>query len=85
MAIINMKKRQMIFKGNNVRVIVPLDPSEGVRYIESVKEEYCAIDMDNIYQMIAKEHDFINPTAEGKLSWEHDSYCTSDSEEKLEN
>ena len=32
MAIINLKKTQMIFEGNNMRVIVPLDPSEGVRY-----------------------------------------------------
>ncbi len=47
--IINLKKRQMIFEGNNMRVIVPLDPSEGARYIEPVKEEYCAADIDNIY------------------------------------
>lgn len=32
MAISNLKKTQKIFKSNNVRVIVPLDPSERVRY-----------------------------------------------------
>ena len=32
-----------------------------------------------------KEHDWVNPTAEGKLNWEHDSSCTSDLEEELEN
>ena len=32
MAIINLKKRQMIFEINNMRVILPLDPSEGARY-----------------------------------------------------
>lgn len=40
MAIINMKKREMIFKINNMRVIAPLDPSKGVRYTKPVKEEY---------------------------------------------
>lgn len=29
----------MIFKINNMRIIVPLDPLEGERYIEHVKEE----------------------------------------------
>lgn len=39
----------MRFEGNNMRVIVPLDPLEGVRYIDIVREEYCAADIDNIY------------------------------------
>lgn len=56
MAIINLKKRQMIFEGSNMRVIVPLDPL-GVRYIESVREEYCVVDINNIYQMTTKEQD----------------------------
>ena len=31
-AIINLKKRQMNFEGKGLRVIVPLDPSQGERY-----------------------------------------------------
>ena len=31
-AVINLKKRQMTFKGKFLRVIVPLDPSQGERY-----------------------------------------------------
>lgn len=85
MAIINLKKRHMIFEGNNMILITPLGPLEGVRYIGPVREEYCIDDIDNIYQIKAKEHDFVNPTGEGKLSWEHDSSCTSNSEEELEN
>lgn len=85
MAIINLKKRQMIFEGNNMRVIGPSDPSKGVRYIELAKEEYDATDIDNIYQMTTREKDWVNHTLEGKLSWECDSSCTSDSEEELEN
>jgi len=44
----------MIFEGNNMRVIVPLDPSEGVRYIEPIREECCTTNIDNIYQTIDK-------------------------------
>ena len=39
MAIINIKKRQMIFEGNNMRVIVPLDKSKEESYIEPVREK----------------------------------------------
>jgi len=38
MAIINLKKRKIIFEINNMRFIVPLDPLEGARYIELVRE-----------------------------------------------
>ena len=31
-AIINLKRRQMTFEGNGLRVIIPLDPSQGERY-----------------------------------------------------
>jgi len=82
MAIINLKKRQMLSEGNKMRIIIPLDPSEGVRYTKPVREEYCVTDIDNIYQIIGKEQDCVNPTTEGKLSWENDSSCTSDSEEE---
>lgn len=35
--------------------------------------------------MIAKEDDYINPTTYGKLNWDHDSSCTSYSEEGAKN
>lgn len=31
-AIINLKRRSIVFENNGMRVIVPLDPSEGVPY-----------------------------------------------------
>ena len=37
--IINLKKRIMVFENNGTRVIVPLDPVEGERYIELVHDE----------------------------------------------
>jgi len=52
--IINLSKRKMVFEKDNMRVIVPLDSSEGVKYTEPIKDEYCATDIDNIYQMKSK-------------------------------
>ena len=54
-------------------------------YIELLRDEYWKAYVDKIYQITYKEEDWINTTMEGKLSWEEDSSCTSDSEEELEN
>jgi len=75
----------MVFEKDDIRVIVPLDPLEGVCYTEPVWDEYCNADVENIYQIRVKEEDWINPTAEGKLGREQDNSCTSNSEEELEN
>jgi len=45
LAIISLKKRQMVFEKDDMRVIVPLDSSEGVRYIEHDQDEYCDADV----------------------------------------
>jgi hypothetical protein len=34
-AIINLKKRKMTFESGEYRVIAPLDPSEGERFVEA--------------------------------------------------
>ena len=44
----------MTFEGKGLRVIVPLDPSQGERYIEPVREEYQDV-LDHIYNITAKE------------------------------
>ena len=33
-AVINLKKRQMVFEGKDFRVILPLDPLQGAQYTE---------------------------------------------------
>ena len=38
-AIINLKKRQMTFEGRDLRVILPLDPSQGKWYTEPPWDE----------------------------------------------
>ena len=39
MALINYKKWMMTFENQDIRFIVPMDPNEGRRYIEPVKDE----------------------------------------------
>lgn len=85
LAIINLKKIQMVFKRDDMRVIIPLAPSEGLRYTELVRDEHYDLDVDNIYHIVVKEEDWINLIADGKLGWDQDSSCTSDSEEEMEN
>ena len=83
-AVINLKNRQMTFEGKGLRVIVPLDPSQGERYIEPVRDEDQDV-LDHIYNIIAQEEDYVNPTAEGIMDWQCDSSCMTDSDEGLEN
>lgn len=70
LAIINLKKRKTVFEKDNMRVIVPLDSSEGVRYTEPIKVEYCVAYIENIYQVTTKEEEWVNSTVYGKLRWE---------------
>ena len=39
MAVINLEKRQMTFEDKQIRVIAPLDPFQGPRYIEPIRVE----------------------------------------------
>ena len=36
--VINLKKHKMIFEKNYFRVVIPLDPAEGLRYMELVRD-----------------------------------------------
>jgi hypothetical protein len=75
----------MKFEGDGLRFIAPLDPDEVHRYTEPIREEDRAYELENIYKLTARQRDYINPTADGNLSWRSDSACSSDSEEALEN
>ena len=48
-AVINLKKRQMTFEDNQVRVIAPLDPFQGPRDIEPIKAEEEVHNMEILY------------------------------------
>ena len=83
-AVINLKKRQMTFEGKYLRVIVPLDPSQGERYTEPVRDEYQDV-LDHIYTITSKEEDYVDPTVEGIMDWQCNSSCMTDSDNGLEN
>ncbi len=83
-AVINLKHGHMTFEGKGLRVIVPLDPSQGERYTEPVGEEDQDA-IDNIYNITTKEEDYINLDVEGVMNWKCDSSCIIDLDEGLEN
>ena len=78
-AVINLKKKQMTFEGKELRVILPLDPSQGARYIELLRNKYQDV-LEHIYNITAKEEDYIDPSAEGIMDWQCDSSCMTDSD-----
>jgi hypothetical protein len=75
----------MAFEGNGLKFIAPLDPDEIRRYTKPIREEDCAYEIENIYKLTAGQHDYINPTTDGNLSWRSESACSSYFEETLEN
>jgi hypothetical protein len=53
--VVDLKKRRMEFEGDGLRVIVPLDPDEGHRYIEPIREEYRSYELENIYKLTTRQ------------------------------
>ena len=84
-AVIDLKRRQMTFEDAQIRVIAPLDPLQGPRYVEPIRAEEEEFNIDNLYQMTANQNDDINPTTVGNISWQCDSSSASDSDIGLEN
>ena len=71
----------MTFENQDVRVIAPMDPQEGQRYIEPIKDEVRK-NLDHAYNI---SKDYIHPTVDGKLGWCSASSASSDSDVALEN
>jgi hypothetical protein len=63
--IINLKRREMIFEVVYLKVIAPLDPSEGKKYIEPMRGN----DIDNLYNMTVQTYDYANLIINVLLSW----------------
>ena len=85
LSIINLKKKQMTYKGHNIRIITPLDPTQGPRYSEPIHVEEEIRNIDDLYKVTSSQDDYINLTTDGTLSWRYAGSCTSDSDEGLEN
>jgi hypothetical protein len=45
----------MMFEGDGISVISPLDPDKGQRYIEPIREEDHAYELENIYKLIVRQ------------------------------
>ena len=58
----------MTFEGDGLRVITPLDPDKGPRYTNPIREKDRTYELENIYKLTARQHDYINPTTDGNLS-----------------
>ena len=75
----------MTFEGNGLCVIIPLDPSQGERYTEPLRDEGEQDTLDHIYNITAKDADYVEPNDDGVMDWQCDSSCMSDSDDGLEN
>jgi hypothetical protein len=53
--VVDSNKIRMKFERDGLRVIEPLYPDEGQRYTKSIREEYCAYEMENIYKLTARK------------------------------
>ena len=82
--IIHFKRRILSFEDDEMWVVAPIDTLEGPRYIEPVFNEGHGDHLDTIYNITTLWEDYINPTANGNLSWKCKCSCTSDSGEALE-
>jgi hypothetical protein len=45
----------MTFERDFLRVIAPLDPDEGQRYIDLIREEDRTYELENIYKLTARK------------------------------
>ena len=68
-----------------MKVVSPIDPFEGQRYVEPIYNEGQGDYLIQISNVIAMQEDYTSPTTDGNLSWKYPSSCTSNSGEALEN
>ena len=57
------------FEDKEMRVVSPIDPFEGQRYIEPVYNEGQGYYLNHIYNVTAMQEDYTSPTVDGNLSW----------------
>ena len=81
LVVINFKKRVMRFENQDIRVIALMDPTEGRRYVEPVRDESIK-GWDHAYNI---SEDYIHPTTDGELDWHNSSSASLDFDDALEN
>jgi hypothetical protein len=73
----------MTFELGEYMFIAPLEPSKGERFVEPT-----CLDLEEIvqlYRTTTRDEDYVNPTADGVLSWRIITSCATDSDTGLEN
>jgi len=80
-SIINLKKRKMSFEDGINWVTALIDPGEGHKYVEPVKDER---ELDTIYNITSNTTNYVEPDVDGNLSWENKISWDGDSEQALE-
>jgi hypothetical protein len=68
-AILNLKQQHISFDIDTLCVVVSLDPYEGDKYTELVNEDMESSIIENIYNVTRHKEDYVNPIANGELSW----------------
>lgn len=58
--VINFKKQMMSFEIKSLRVVVPLNPTEGPHYTEPVHDYESDNDLDQIYKITTRDQDWVN-------------------------
>ena len=82
--VINLKKRTISSQRKTLCMVVPSDPAEGPCYTELVHDyEESHDDLDRIYKITTRDQVQINPTADGRISWDYESSYTSDLDEEI--
>jgi hypothetical protein len=80
-AIIDLKRDTMMFEADGIKVVQPLDPCLGPRYIEPVDHNMESDALDQLYTITTgMRPDYINPTADGSVSWRSIQSADEDSE-----
>ena len=74
----------MIFEKKSLRVVIPLDPTEGACYAEPIRDQGSDDDLEYIYKITVRDQDWLNLTAKGRISWECTKDYTSNSYEEDE-
>jgi hypothetical protein len=82
-AMINLKIRKMTFESDEYRVITPLYPSEGERFVEVTRLDLEEI--NQLYKTTTQEEDYVKLTIDGVLSWRSITSCSSNSDRGLDN
>jgi hypothetical protein len=78
--VIDLKKDTMTFEVEGIKVVQPLDPYVGPRYTEPTDNNMEGEYLDQLYTVIVgTRNDYINPTADGLVSWRSIQLADEDS------